>query len=477
MTWTAFGLIYVPTIILVILLARSWLPFLLVFSTVCQAAAVVNINSGSGIFGLTPYNATALCCTILFATQVLPNKYFFSQLATLPSEICLFFAYVVIVCAGGLLLPFAFEGELVHSAMNKYGIGQPPTALSFQISNLVQVCNLLLHLACGCFAWRLCMQFPAQKSHIFFGMLASLLVAILVSLYERLSLFGLLPSGAVFWASNLGYEQAGIVGQHNLARIGLPFTEPSYASAFFAAGTVGCLAVALFGKRFILGSALTIASGTALVNSMGTTGWAAAAVGTSGLIALRFASMKDKQIFCSRALAFLCGMILIVACFFWLWKVSPFAAEVSLTLDQLIFEKLSLSSSQARHETNMHSLSLLVQSWGLGVGIGSNRPSSFLASLLSNTGLAGTATFFAMLGTLLWRYRNFYLLSDAQLFVVACLVTITVAMVIGIPDLNLPLYWAFILLAFVYRPHPDGDTELFVSNLTPNGGKIHTERP
>jgi hypothetical protein len=60
-----------------------------------------------------------------------------------------------------------------------------------------------------------------------------------------------------------------------------------------------------------------------------------------------------------------------------------------------------------------------------------------------------------MLVTLLWRYWKASALSDAQIFVAAALPTATLAMGLGIPDLNMPMYWGFIILSFVFCPDDD----------------------
>ena len=92
------------------------------------------------------------------------------------------------------------------------------------------------------------------------------------------------------------------------------------------------------------------------------------------------------------------------------------------------------------------------ETYGLGVGMGSNRASSFFASLVSNTGVLGALLFSGVLLTLLWRYFKAPKLTDMQIFVAASLPTATLAMGLGIPDLNLPMYWGFIFLAFVFCP-------------------------
>jgi hypothetical protein len=92
---------------------------------------------------------------------------------------------------------------------------------------------------------------------------------------------------------------------------------------------------------------------------------------------------------------------------------------------------------------------------GLGVGMGSHRASSFLASLASNTGVLGALLFCGMLLKLLWRYFKTPRLTDIQLFAGVSLATATLTMSLGIPDLNLPMYWSFIFLAYIFCPTPD----------------------
>jgi hypothetical protein len=66
--------------------------------------------------------------------------------------------------------------------------------------------------------------------------------------------------------------------------------------------------------------------------------------------------------------------------------------------------------------------------------------------------LLGFGFFVAMLVSLLWRYWRAPHLSDMQIFVATALPTATLAMGLGIPDLNMPMYWNFIFLGFVFCP-------------------------
>jgi hypothetical protein len=87
------------------------------------------------------------------------------------------------------------------------------------------------------------------------------------------------------------------------------------------------------------------------------------------------------------------------------------------------------TSYDVRGKSNIRAVEILKETSGLGVGMGSHRASSFFASILANTGIAGFLLFTGMLVTLLWRYWKAINLTDSQ-----------------------PMYWGFIILAFVFCP-------------------------
>ena len=100
----------------------------------------------------------------------------------------------------------------------------------------------------------------------------------------------------------------------------------------------------------------------------------------------------------------------------------------------------------------LHAMQIVLHIWGLEVGLGSNRASSFVASLVRNTGVLGALFFVGTWVSLLWRYFRAQQLSGGQIFAGLVLFGSTLYMVFGVPDLNLPIYWVFIMLAFVLCP-------------------------
>lgn len=105
---------------------------------------------------------------------------------------------------------------------------------------------------------------------------------------------------------------------------------------------------------------------------------------------------------------------------------------------QLLFSDKASSSSYAnRSAADAFSVALTWQSYGLGVGVGSNRPSAFYASLLSTTGLLGFTLFGAaaliLVGGAL-RSAEYAPAGWALLALIVC------KMVSG-PDLSEPVMW------------------------------------
>jgi hypothetical protein len=152
--------------------------------------------------------------------------------------------------------------------------------------------------------------------------------------------------------------------------------------------------------------------------------------------------------------ALLCVVVLLAST--WGWRAlenSPYKPQLDGLVESVIVSKVQIQDG-VRELSNKRALEIVQETYGLGVGMGSNRASSFFASLVSNTGVLGAALFCAMLVSLLWRYVRAPALTDMQIFVAVALPTATLAMGLGIPDLNLPMYWGFIFLAFVFCPEP-----------------------
>ena len=96
------------------------------------------------------------------------------------------------------------------------------------------------------------------------------------------------------------------------------------------------------------------------------------------------------------AIASVVGCALVVAAI-WILPIIADFVETSVN------EKVSSPSFTERSSANSASVSIFIDTFGFGVGLGANRASSFVPSLLSTTGIIGTLLFGAAVATLIRR--------------------------------------------------------------------------
>jgi hypothetical protein len=107
-------------------------------------------------------------------------------------------------------------------------------------------------------------------------------------------------------------------------------------------------------------------------------------------------------------------------------------------------KKVGTSSFIDRTAADIYALHITYATHFLGSGLGSNRPSSLITSLLSTIGIAGTICF-ALLLVKLAKQVNF-----TQPWVSWALVAGILDMCFGVPDINFPVIWAVMALAVHY---------------------------
>jgi hypothetical protein len=301
-----------------------------------------------------------------------------------------------------------------------------------------------------------CVQDVGFVRRMVWGALAALALVLGVGLYERLAWTLDWPTAVAFWLNNPGYALlGGQVTAGDLMRVSSPFSEPSYTSSYLATTTLGLMAVAAFGRRTRWALALGVLSALGLFNTLGSTGWAAAGLAALAIVfwmGARASVLDDNNHIRAREAWIWLVLSAVLVATLWAAQSTRYSQDIDKTLNELLLNKAQPGNQEERAVTNVRAMEIVQETHGLGVGMGSNRASSFYASLLSNTGVPGALLFAAMLGTLLWRYFRSPRLTDAQLFVGVSLFTATIAMGQGIPDLNLPMYWGFIFLGFVFCP-------------------------
>lgn len=435
------------------------LPGLLLIAGVLQAGSVLNIvtpaaaATGVAAYGLTPFQFLAPWVVLAGFWRLLVGPR-----PPWPVHLRwpLFFLglYALVAISGAWLLPQLFAGVKLNAAIHIGGVWEL-TALSPNLSHAVQSLTLLL-LLLVLIAFLVLIKNEAKEKAVIRGLFLAALLVLSLGAYEQTAHYFKWPSMVAFWANNPGYSQAPLVEVgFVLNRIGVPFSEPSYASAFLASMGIGAMGVALLGRRWWLGGGCALVCGLGLVNTLGSTGLAAAGVALVVLSLWVFVAALQGSACLSRRLraAFLCSLFLLASTWgYRVYEASDVRPDVDAMVQGLIVDKAKTKDG-LREKINQRAMEILQETNGLGVGMGSHRASSFFASLLANTGVLGFGLFMTMLVSLLWRYWRAPHLSDMQIFVATALPTATLAMGLGIPDLNMPMYWNFIFLGFVFCPN------------------------
>ena len=105
---------------------------------------------------------------------------------------------------------------------------------------------------------------------------------------------------------------------------------------------------------------------------------------------------------------------------------------VAVFVEKTVDDKVSSSSFSERSGADSLSYNLFFDTFGLGVGLGSNRPSSFLAAMLSTVGLVGTALFVLAVVIIVWRSSS---LPEYRP-VIWALIALLITKVVAGPDLS-----------------------------------------
>jgi hypothetical protein len=445
-------------ILVAALLAQTMsLAGLVLVSTVLQATSVLNVpvgdagGKGVAAYGVSPYMVMALVAgMVLLLRAVQERGVSWPRHLRWPFGFLLIYSAVAIV--GALVLPRQFAGLSVNLLVEMQGILEF-SPLRPSLANVVQAVNLCVHLVVLVFMVQAAQRADGARG-LAAGAAVALALVLFVGFYQQWAAWQGGEGWVPFLANNPGYSLVPVAGQVMWFRIGLPFSEPSYASAYLAATTLGCWAVAFWGRGWWWAVLAALLSTTGLLNTLGATGLASAGGAMAVLVFCVFVNALRPSTGLSVRLR--AGLF----CAFLLWlsiwgasayEVSKFKPQIQSSIQNLIIHKINLQEG-VRELSNKRALELVQETYGLGVGMGSNRASSFFASLVSNTGVLGAALFCAMLVSLLWRYVRAPALTDMQIFVAVALPTATLAMGMGIPDLNLPMYWGFIFLAFVFCP-------------------------
>ncbi len=396
MTIPITGILLLPLgLILACLPWRYGLMGLMVFAMMSPAAVV---NAGS--FGLQPGYYLAMLLIARTVIQTLSRRQVLDGFVLARMRpLALFLIATVAVLFVALCF---FQGRvetLPGTAGFKSNAAQP---FYLGRENFTQLAYLVLNL---CLLYVLGHQagrrgFGPVVRALDRAMAAGLLFSVGVCLWQFASLYGGIPFAADFFYSNAGYGRADSQSMVGLFRINGPFEEPATLGYVFTGyllfswmryraypTTLSALMIAACMFCMLVSTSTTAFLGLFLFVCVAVLDVAAARI---SLFTRKFSSGQVTIL----ALVFAgLGLGGIVASTNW--------AEISYILQNTVLQKSESTSFQQRSFADLMAVQIFVETYGVGIGLGSHKANSLLLTLLSNTGLVGVVLFGAFVWPLL----------------------------------------------------------------------------
>ena len=386
---------------------------LVILASVFQASSVINVAGK----GLSPF----VLAELVFIVRGLMSL----RRVDIPVWSLLLFLFVLYCAYTVFFFPEFFSGTKV--LVPDEGIDASVLAGGRALSRTVSQFAQLVYLSCNALTLLLFYlhRYRLGGVYVFTVFNLAMMLVVTVGIWEFLAgMTGLYFPYAVLY-NNPGYEQAARALALGVDRLNSTFVEPSLAGGVLAATFWMMLR-----SGFPVRSAFSL---LALVMTMSGTGMVAA---TAGLLA----SLKKPQLF----MWMLLGGVVSISILY--------LAGFSSYFESFVLDKLASHSGQVRIQSDLFSLNLVVDTYGLGSGLGSHRPSSLWAYVLGNAGVIGVVLYslFVLVvmlepapGTaVVVRGKRF----DAMRFYVLVLLAAQLA---GIPDLNFSPFWAALCVLVV----------------------------
>lgn len=422
---TLEGVFFIPAAVHFFFFRPRLLFPLLILSTVFEASSIIS----SGSVGIQPYYCVAILFVIRFSVRK-PSSLNKEDLPGRPTFIKLWVAFCIVSVISAISLPLLFQGTPVFDGKrtiedNVLSGGVP---LHFQSGNIVQPAFLILNVLVVITAAR--QRHSIDKAQRMFMWSAGLIIAIVLL---QVAFFGLgIPFPNQLINNNPGYGLVNLLDSGSIRPSG-SFTEPSALGAVLAA------LVSAFLWKFLAHGTGIVVAGVAAVACL-------LAASTSALAALLIVFILLLVAYPVVRLPWFIRLNRLkrISVIFGFLGASTLLTTVpsirAILLSQTI-EKSESVSAFARFGADAFAFNLLPRTYGLGVGLGSNRPSSFLAAILSQVGIIGFALFCCAAWSTLWN------LPKADRWIGVAAFGLLIAMAFGLPDLSFPFLWILFALS------------------------------
>ena len=397
------GYVLIPLGLLIVILPWRYCLIALVAFAMLSAAAVVNV----GRLGLQPGYYLSILLIGRTAAAIMFDRFTLNGFVLARMRLLFYFFIVVLVVLFIALCFFQGQIETLRGTMGyKSNLTQP---FHLARENFTQIAYLILNVLLIYAVGHQGAQQPIQK--LLKGwdaaLVCGLCFAAAICLWQFTSFYAGVYFPADFFYSNAGYNRADSQSMAGLLRINGPFEEPSALGYYFTgyimfawaryrryptAFSVAMLAACIF--CMLVSTSTTAFFGLFLFSCV-----VVFDVATGRVHLLT----KDLNLSSGQIAAIGIAVIAVLGGGF---VVAKNWQAIHVILQNTVFHKTESTSFQGRSFAELLGMRIFVETYGIGIGLGSHKPNSLVMTLLSNTGIAGFISFGAFIYTLLRPIRT-----------------------------------------------------------------------
>ncbi|SDN50798.1 hypothetical protein SAMN04488516_102342 [Desulfonauticus submarinus] len=441
MTITIWGYIFIP-LILISTLNFRYLLGLFIISLSLQMTSIINIDNFH--YGLRLYRFIAIVldfvCLFYFVSK--KNNIVFAVKKMLIA-LTLFIVYGFLISFWG---PIMFEGCLVF--VPEYGIDYNavygPFPLKFSLYNLILPVNIFIFVLVFVFI----VLFEMKEKCINFVIKCfyfTIIMILFFSFYQLLQSIVYLPN--IFKIINntisnqfhlVSINLSGI----NFLRVAATYSEPSYLSSFLVSIFSFAFSSFILYKKLLW--LLILVSILILLSASSTTYLCSLIMIFVVLMFAWFTCFRKKE---KLLRSFIILLLCLTAIFIFVSYIIGLN-NMMIILNDFLFNKMYSYSFINRIKADIYSFFIFSDSFGLGMGIGSTRPSSLLPCLISTVGVWGT--FFFLLFLYYFLRYSYYSLKTSAYFPYFFLVpSVIVTQLVAYPDFTNPTLWQMLYIVLI----------------------------
>ncbi|GJD64257.1 hypothetical protein [Methylobacterium frigidaeris] len=441
MTFEVMGVLTLAAGILCLLYGRATAIGLFLFSTLLGSSAAT-ILTALGSANVQP--AHLLLGFLLLVCSRPPYAVRALQGLAFPSPGFWFLLTGIYGVFSAVFLPRLFEGASYVFAISRTAFGKAilMTPLTPGSGNITQTVYFLGNVACFCIFYGFT-QDRSGKRIVADALVLCGIINIGFAVLDYVT-FATGTASLLGFMRNASYNMLDATEMAGMKRIVGSFTE---ASAF-AGATLALFAFSfnlwLNRYRSRLTGPLSLLLLIALVLSTSTTAYVGSAIYLAIVYGANVARLIAGRAGARRAAFLGLGPIVLAVLVLGVAHTQQASAYLAGLLDQIVFNKGVSESALERGNWNSQAMVNFFDSYGLGIGVGSTRASSFAIAALASIGVPGTAAYLCFIAsTIVAPWRE----ADVEAFAVrsaagsACLAMVTAACIAGTTiDLGLVFY-------------------------------------